>query len=45
MAAALGLPFLAPVASAFFVVALAAWTLTIIGLAWELLRKLVRPGL
>jgi tellurite resistance protein TehA-like permease len=44
MAAALGLPFLAPLASAFFAVALAAWTIVFIGLARELLRKLVRPG-
>jgi tellurite resistance protein TehA-like permease len=43
MAAALGLPFLAPLASAFFAVALAAWTIVFIGLARELLRKLVRP--
>ena len=44
MAAALGLPFLAPLASAFFVAALAAWTLAFFGLARELLHKLVRPG-
>ncbi|WGS19754.1 MULTISPECIES: tellurite resistance/C4-dicarboxylate transporter family protein [unclassified Bradyrhizobium] len=44
MAAALSLPFLAPLAPAFFVVALAAWTVVFIGLAWELTRRLVRPG-
>jgi len=44
MAAALGLPFLAPWARIFFVVALAAWTLTFIGLVWELLRNAMRPG-
>jgi hypothetical protein len=44
IAVALGLPFLAPVASAFFMVALAAWTLVFMGLAWQLLRRLVRPG-
>ena len=38
MAAALGLPFLVPLAPAFFAVALTAWTLAFIGLAWELLR-------
>jgi hypothetical protein len=45
MAAALGLAFLAPLATAFFVVALAAWTLAFIGLAWELPRKLAHPDL
>src|SRR6185437_9835916 len=44
MAAALGLPFLAPLASASFAVALAAWTIVFIGLTLELLRSLVRPG-
>jgi tellurite resistance protein TehA-like permease len=44
MAAALGLPFLAPLAPAFFAVALAAWTIVFIGLARELLRGLLRPG-
>ena len=44
MAAALELPFLAPLPPVFFVAALTAWTLAFIGLAWELLRKLVRPG-
>lgn len=44
MAAALGLPFLAPLAPAFFAAALAAWTIVFVGLAEELLRKLVRPG-
>jgi len=45
MAAALGLAFLAPLAPAFFEVALAAWTLAFIGLAWELPRKLAHPDL
>jgi len=44
MAGALELPFLVPLASAFFVAGLAAWTLALIGLGWELLRELVRPG-
>jgi hypothetical protein len=44
MAGALELPFLVRLASAFFVAALAAWTLALIGLGWELLRELVRPG-
>ena len=44
MAAALGLPFLAPLAPAFFAAALAAWTIVFVGLAEKLLRKLVRPG-
>jgi tellurite resistance protein TehA-like permease len=44
MAMALGLPFLAPVAPPFFVAALAAWTLVFIGLAWQLLRRLLRPA-
>jgi tellurite resistance protein TehA-like permease len=39
MATALELPFLAPLPPAVFVVALAAWTLAFIGLAWELARK------
>ncbi|MFY9894052.1 MAG: tellurite resistance/C4-dicarboxylate transporter family protein [Xanthobacteraceae bacterium] len=43
MAAALELPFLAPLPPAVFAVALAAWALVCIGLAWELLHKLVRP--
>ena len=38
MTAALGLPFLDPLAPAFFVVALLAWTLVFIALLWELLR-------
>lgn len=39
MAEALGLPFLAPLARAFFVVALSAWMLAFIGLASELWRN------
>jgi tellurite resistance protein TehA-like permease len=42
MAAALDLPFLAPLSPVAFVAALAAWTLACAGLLWEL-RKLVRP--
>ena len=44
MAAALELPFLAPLPIVVFAAALAAWTLACIGLAWELLRELVHPG-
>ena len=44
MAAALELPFLAPLPPVIFAAALAAWTLACIGLAWELLRKLVRSS-
>jgi tellurite resistance protein TehA-like permease len=44
MAKAQELPFLAPLASAFFVAALAAWTLAFIGLTRELLRKLLHAG-
>lgn len=44
LAGSLGLPFLAPLASAFFAAALAAWTIVFIALAWELLRDLVRRG-
>jgi tellurite resistance protein TehA-like permease len=44
LAAALALPFLAPLGPAFFVVALVAWTLVFIGLAWELLQRLVRSS-
>lgn len=40
MAAALDLPFLEPLPPAMFTVALTAWTLAFIGLAWEL-RKFV----
>lgn len=43
MAVALELPFLAPLPPVFFVVALAAWTLAFVGLAWELVRKPARP--
>jgi tellurite resistance protein TehA-like permease len=42
MAAALDLPFLAPLSPVVFVAALVAWTLACAGLLWEL-RKLVRP--
>jgi tellurite resistance protein TehA-like permease len=42
MAAALDLPFLAPLSPVAFVAALVAWTLACAGLLWEL-RKLVRP--
>ncbi len=42
MSTAQELPFLAPLAPAFFVAALATWTLTFIGLARELSRKLLR---
>jgi tellurite resistance protein TehA-like permease len=44
MTAALALPFLALLAPAFFVTALAAWTLVFVGLAWQLLRRFARPG-
>jgi hypothetical protein len=44
MAAALELPFLAPLPPVVFVAALAAWALACTGLAWELLCKLVRPS-
>jgi tellurite resistance protein TehA-like permease len=44
MAAALELPFLAPLPPLFFVVALTAWTLAFIGLVWELSRKFMRMG-
>ncbi|MDE2377913.1 MAG: tellurite resistance/C4-dicarboxylate transporter family protein [Bradyrhizobium sp.] len=43
MAAALELPFLAPLPPVFFAAALVAWTLAFIGLVSELLRKIVRP--
>ena len=42
MAAALDLPFLDPLRPVVFVLALAAWTLTFVGLPWEL-RKFVVP--
>jgi tellurite resistance protein TehA-like permease len=42
MAAALDLPFLAPLSPVAFVAALVAWTLACAGLLWELC-KLVRP--
>ena len=42
MAAALDLPFLAPLSPVAFVAALVAWTLACVGLLWDL-RKLVRP--
>jgi tellurite resistance protein TehA-like permease len=42
MAAALDLPFLTPLPPIAFVAALAAWTLTCIGLAWDLFGKLSR---
>ena len=42
MAAALDLPFLAPLPVAAFVAALAAWSLAFVGLAWEARRLL--PG-
>jgi tellurite resistance protein TehA-like permease len=44
MAVALELPFLAPLPPVVFAVALAAWTLAFIGLAWDLFRKIVRPA-
>ncbi|MDE1935824.1 MAG: tellurite resistance/C4-dicarboxylate transporter family protein [Bradyrhizobium sp.] len=44
MAAALDLPFLAPLPPAMFVVALAAWMLAFIGLAWELARLFAKSG-
>jgi tellurite resistance protein TehA-like permease len=44
MAAALDLPFLVPLPPLVFVAALGAWTLACIGLAWELLRNLLRPS-
>ncbi len=43
MAVALDLPFLTPLPPVVFAAALAAWTLAFIGLASELVRKLVRP--
>ena len=42
IAEVLALPFLAPMASAFFVVALAAWTLVFGALAWELWIRITR---
>ena len=39
MAAALDLPFLSSLPTVIFVVALAAWTLAFIGLAWDLLQR------
>ncbi len=42
MAAALELPFLSPLPPVIFVVALAAWTLAFIGLAWDLLQRWTR---
>lgn len=44
MAAALELPFLAPVPPVVFIAALAAWTLAFIGLALTLVRQFVRRG-
>ena len=44
MAAALDLPFLAPLPPAMFVVALAAWILAFIGLARELTRRFAKSG-
>ncbi|MDE2063791.1 MAG: tellurite resistance/C4-dicarboxylate transporter family protein [Bradyrhizobium sp.] len=44
MAAALDLPFLAPLPPAMFVVALAAWMLAFIGLARELTRLFAKSG-
>ncbi len=44
MAAALELPFLAPLPPVIFVGALAAWTLAFAGLTWELMRKLARSS-
>jgi len=44
MAATQGLPFLAALAPAFFVVALAAWMLTFIGLARELVHQARRTA-
>jgi tellurite resistance protein TehA-like permease len=43
MAAALELPFLAPLPPVVFVAALAAWTLAFAALTWQLMRKLARP--
>jgi tellurite resistance protein TehA-like permease len=43
MAAALDLPFLDPLPPAVFAAALAAWTLTFVGLLWELRTLLPRP--
>ncbi len=43
MAAALELPFLAPLPPLVFVAALTAWVLAFIGLAWELSRKFMHP--
>ena len=42
MAAALDLPFLAPLSWWMFIAALAGWALAFAGLVWEL-RKLIRP--
>lgn len=44
MAAALELPFLAPLPPVVFVVALAAWTLAFTALALSLVRRLARSG-
>jgi tellurite resistance protein TehA-like permease len=44
MADALALPFLAFLPRAAFAVALAAWVVACVGLAWELLRKPLRRG-
>lgn len=43
MGAALELPFLAPVPPIVFVAALVAWTLSFIGLAWQLAHKIKLP--
>jgi tellurite resistance protein TehA-like permease len=45
LAAALALSFLTPLASAFFVAALAAWTLVFAGLAWGLWTRFARGWL
>ncbi|MBV8423918.1 MAG: tellurite resistance/C4-dicarboxylate transporter family protein, partial [Candidatus Eremiobacteraeota bacterium] len=44
MSLALGLPFLAPLPSAFFIAALIAWTMTFAGLLLDL-RKMLKPTL
>lgn len=43
MAAALDLPFLAPLPPVVFTAALAAWTLAFVGLLWELYKLLPSP--
>lgn len=44
MGTALELPFLARLPPIVFVAALAAWTLAFAGLAWQLMRDIVRPS-